>query len=117
MFECPATCSQAFVRDGRVTILRESLQMHYHGRSGPNQVTRDGHVAHEATVDFYDYDQRGNQEVVQAPYKVSSVPGRYVSNHLSLQCDDSIHVGPESSDEMCNASLLHYPLKVLSEYG
>lgn len=71
-FACPGLCSKYILGGSNVTILREHLHMHQTGVRSSNQLVRNGNVVHEGHVDFFNFDQQGNQAVRQAPYVVES---------------------------------------------
>lgn len=115
-FSCPEICSRTFLEENEtVTIFREYLHMHYLGQTMKNELVRNGEVVHTATVDFFDFDQSGNQLVQEPAYEVQH--GDQYRTVCYYDNTNNGTFGYSSQEEMCIAFLIYYPKKsVLNGY-
>jgi len=109
-FGCPGACS-SFAVQQPVTVLREYLHMHRSGTRAVNQQIRNGQVVRSGSIDFFNFDQQGNQAVVQAPFEVE--PGDSFNTVCYYQSDGNKVFGLSSQEEMCIAFLYYFPRKLL----
>ncbi|GAX16953.1 hypothetical protein FisN_5Hh331 [Fistulifera solaris] len=114
IFDCPSTCTETMLKQ-EVTVLREYLHMHYAGATMQNELIRDGEVIHTGTVDYFRFDQQGNQLVKQMPYTVKKGDAyRTICNY-----DDkgrNATFGFSSQEEMCIVFIMYYPKQILFDF-
>ena len=84
-FRCPGSCSSTALQQP-VTVLREYLHMHQTGKSMVNEQIRDGEIIRTSAIDFFNFDQQGNQAVQQDPFEV--LPGDSFNTVCYYQSQD-----------------------------
>ena len=107
-FDCSGSCSKIMFNDEEVTVLREYLHMHYAGSTMQNHLIRDGEIIHTGSVDYFRFNQQGNQVVQQSPYKVKRGDAfRTVCNYDNR--GKNANYGFSSQEEMCITFIMYYP--------
>lgn len=110
-FSCSRDCSSAALQGEPVTVLREYLHMHRSGTRMVNQQIRDGQVIRAGAVDFFNFDQQGNQPVQQEPFQV--LPGDSFNTVCYYRSQDDETFGLSSQQEICIAFVYYFPRKSL----
>eukprot|EP00980_Cylindrotheca_fusiformis_P011682 scaffold2770_cov104-Cylindrotheca_fusiformis.AAC.3 len=105
-YECPSSCSSLAVTRP-VTVLREYLHMHKQGSRMYQEVIRDGTAVRRSNIDFFQYDQSGNQVVQQDPYEL--LPGDGFKTVCYFEPKNDTIFGLSTQDEMCNSFVYYYP--------
>lgn len=100
-FVCKPSCT-SLVMSEPITVLRETLHMHKSGKRMFNSQIRGDEVVRTATADYFDYDQQGSLNVVQAAFTIE--PGDSFQTKCYYDSQDEIF-GLASQDEMCIAFL------------
>lgn len=82
--------------------------MHNRGKTLHMHQIRDGKIIRTGGVEFFDFDQQGNQLVAQAPYQVQRGDAfRTVCTYEDR--GENVTFGFGSEDEMCMAFMMYYP--------
>jgi len=68
---------------------------------------RDGQVIRSAAVDFWDFDQNGDQAVQQGSFEI--MPGDAFRTRCYFDSNDGEVWGLASHNEMCISFLYYYP--------
>jgi dopamine beta-monooxygenase len=113
-FFCPTNCTQNYFQE-EVTVYAEALHMHQNGKAMQNQHIRDGVVIRRGLSQYYDFEQQGGYEVVQAPFQVK--PGDAFNVVCSFDADRGERWGQASSEEMCISFLFYYPRQLVKFDG
>lgn len=114
IFDCPSTCTETMLKQ-EVTVLREYLHMHYAGATMQNELIRDGEVIHTGTVDYFRFDQQGNQLVKQMPYTVQKGDSyKTICNYDDKGRNTTF--GFSSQEEMCIVFIMYYPKQILFDF-
>jgi hypothetical protein len=113
-FFCPTNCTQNYFQE-EVTVYAEAMHMHQNGKAMQNQQIRDGVVIRRGLSQYYDFEQQGGYEVVQAPFQVK--PGDAFNVICSFDADPGERWGLASSNEMCMSSLFYYPRQLITFPG
>ena len=107
-FYCPGSCSNIMLQQD-VTVFRENIHMHALGRSGYSEVIRNDQVIHTGTVDYFDFDQQGNQIIQTSPYTLKKGDAiRTVCNYDTASHKNATF-GKAAENEMCIGYLIYYP--------
>jgi hypothetical protein len=77
-----------------------------------NQHIRDGVVIRRGLSQYYDFEQQGGYEVIQAPFQVK--PGDAFNVICSFDADPGERWGLASSEEMCISFLFYYPRQLIT---
>eukprot|EP00980_Cylindrotheca_fusiformis_P006235 scaffold1334_cov123-Cylindrotheca_fusiformis.AAC.5 len=104
-YECPSSCSSLFTQP--VTVLREYLHMHKQGSRMYQEVIRDGKAIRRSNIDFFQYDQNGNQVVQQQPYQL--FPGDGFKTVCYYEPKNDTMFGLSTQEEMCASFVYYYP--------
>ena len=109
-FYCQAGCTSGALAGltEPITIIGETFHMHKTGVRATNNVIRNGKVVHTASVDFFDYEQNGNLNAQQQPYRIE--PGDAFESKFYYHTDGTTKFGLSSQDEMAIVSLRYYPV-------
>jgi hypothetical protein len=105
-FRCPSSCTSLLVKPEQpLTVIRETIHMHKTGVAAVNEQIRGGEVVRAGVVDFYNFDQQGNQNVQQEPYQLLA------GDSFNTVCyyQDGAEFGRSSQQEMCIAFIRYYP--------
>jgi dopamine beta-monooxygenase len=113
-FFCPANCTQNYFGQ-EVTVYAEALHMHQNGKAMQNQHIRDGAVIRRGVSQYYDFEQQGGYEVIQAPFQLK--PGDAFNVICTYDADPGERWGLASSDEMCISFLFYYPRQLIPFEG
>ena len=105
-FVCKPSCSSFFLRSP-VTILRDYMHMHQAGSRIYTELIRDDEVVHSSAIDYFDFEQQGNQPVQQKPFEV--LPGDSFRTVCQYESTEGTVFGRGSEDEMCMNFLMYYP--------
>jgi len=105
-FDCDGSCS-GIVLNEPITILREYLHMHAVGAAASNELVRDGTVVHKSKIEFFNFQQQGNQAVQQMPFQVE--PGDGFRMTCTYDTNEDTVFGRASQQEMCIAFIMYYP--------
>jgi len=105
-FYCSPDCTTSVLRQ-EVTVLREYMHMHDRGAGARNELIRDGEIVHKGVVEFFRFDQQGNQLIRQLPYTVK--PGDAWNTVCNFDNRDEGRFGYASGEEMCMGFLMYYP--------
>jgi hypothetical protein len=106
-FVCPSSCTNTVLENQPITVLREYLHMHRTGARATNEQIRDGEVIHTGVVDYYDFDQNGNGEIVQDAFIVEAGDSFRTSCYYDATGETTF--GEGSQDEMCIVFMFYYP--------
>jgi hypothetical protein len=109
-FDCPSSCS-SFALSENVTVIREYLHMHKVGTTMTNEHFRDGNLIRAGQVEFYDFSQQGGFVVQQEPFQIQ--PGDSFQTTCQYTDNEAVF-GLSSSEEMCIAFLMYYPMQIMS---
>lgn len=109
-FHCPASCT-SFALQEPVTVVREYLHMHQSGRRIKNEQFRDGKLLRTGAIDFFSFDQQGNQAVQQEPFQV--LPGDSFNTACYYRTSGDETFGLSSQEEMCMAFIFYYPRQMI----
>lgn len=115
IFECPSSCTQTVLNES-VTVLREYLHMHAQGAQAQNEVLREGEVVNRASIEFFDFNQQGNQAVQQIPYQIEPGDSFRTTCRYEPGDDTNTTFGLASQDEMCIAFILYYPRQTFTDF-
>ncbi len=105
-FTCPSTCSQSKL-DTEITVVKELLHMHSHGKRIVNIVVRDEMIVHETYIDYYDFDQSAGPAPMNEPYQVKKGDSFRTTCYYAATSNTEFGIG--SQDEMCMAFILYFP--------
>jgi len=105
-FDCPSSCTESMLSQD-VTVLREYMHMHSLGQTMKLEQIRDGEVIHTGSVEFFDFDQQGNQLVLQGPYTIKKGDAFRTTCTYDARSGDKFGFG--AKDEMCIAFIMYYP--------
>jgi len=115
-FTCPSTCSESQLdTEATVTIVKEILHMHSHGRRIVNQVVRHDSVVHESYIDYYDFDQTAGPSQANPPFQFNRGDEFRTICYYAANSDTKFGIG--STDEMCMAFVLYFPKQALDFCG
>jgi hypothetical protein len=116
-FKCPSSCTLLTLKpEEPLTVIRESMHMHKTGARAVNEQIRGGEVVRSGVVDFFNFDQQGNQPVQQEPYQI--VSGDSFNTVCYYRSPEGAEFGYSSQDEMCIVFISYYPRQLLLDrYG
>jgi hypothetical protein len=107
-FKCPSSCTSfSLTPEQPLTVIQESIHMHKSGIHAVNEQIRGGEVVRTGVVDFFDFDQQGNQPIQQEPYQI--LPGDSFNTVCYYRSQDGAEFGLSSQQEMCIAFITYYP--------
>jgi hypothetical protein len=111
-FRCPGSCTSFSLKPEQpLTVIRESIHMHKSGIRAVNEQIRGGEVVRAGVVDFFDFDQQGNQPIQQEPYQI--LPGDSFNTVCYYRSQNGAEFGYSSQQEMCIAFIQYYPRQLL----
>jgi hypothetical protein len=111
-FRCPSTCTSFLLKPEQpLTVIGELIHMHKSGIRAVNEQIRGGEVVRAGVVDFFDFDQQGNQPVQQEPYQILAGDGFNTVCYYRSQ--DGAEFGLSSEQEMCIVFIQYYPRQVV----
>ncbi len=99
-FECPSTCTQENFNVDKITVIKESLHMHFFGKRITNQLIRNDELIHEGFIDYWDFDQSGTPAPQQNPFEVRKGDVFRTVCYYDTPNDTNITFGSGSSDEV-----------------
>lgn len=116
-FRCPTSCTSLTVKpEVPLTVIRESMHMHKTGVRAVNEQIRGGEVVRTGVVDFFNFDQQGNQAVQQEPYQI--LAGDSFNTECFYRSPDGAEFGYSSQQEMCIVFIAYYPRQLIVDtYG
>ena len=105
-FTCPSTCTQSTLVT-EITVVKENLHMHSHGKRIVNQVIRDDSVVHESYIDYFDFEQSAGPAPMNEPYQVKKGDSFRTICYYTANSNTKFGIG--SQDEMCTVFILYFP--------
>jgi hypothetical protein len=116
-FRCPTSCTSLTLKpEEPLNVIRESIHMHKTGIRAVNEQIRGGEVVRAGVVDFFNFDQQGNQAVQQEPYQI--LAGDSFNTECFYRSPEGAEFGYSSQQEMCIVFIAYYPRQLLvGTYG
>jgi hypothetical protein len=113
-FRCPSSCTSLSLKVP-VTVIKETLHMHRTGVRAVNEQIRGGEVVRAGVVDFFNFNQQGNQAIQQETYQLQ--PGDSFNTECFYRNPDGAEFGYSSQQEMCIGFLQYYPRQLIANIG
>jgi hypothetical protein len=111
-FKCPSSCTLLTLKPEQpLTVIRESIHMHKTGIRAVNEQIRGGEVVRAGVVDFFNFDQQGNQPIQQESFQILS--GDSFNTVCYYRSQDGADFGFSSQEEMCIVFIAYYPRQLL----
>jgi hypothetical protein len=116
-FRCPTSCTSLTLKpEEPLTVIRESVHMHKTGVRAFNEQIRGGEVVRTGVVDFFNFDQQGNQNVQQESFQI--LAGDSFNTECFYRSQEGAEFGLSSQQEMCVFFIMYYPRQLLvDEFG
>ena len=113
--ECPTKCSENKFVDDEITIVKEVLHMHSHGKRIVNHVIRNDKVIHESYIDYWDFRYKSAVAATNAPFQMRKGDSFLTKCYYNDNSDT--HFGIGTQDEMCQVFIYYYPKQPLAYCG
>jgi hypothetical protein len=116
-FKCPSSCTLLTLSPEQpLTVIRESIHMHKSGIRAVNEQIRGGEIVRAGVVDFFNFDQQGNQNVQQESFQI--LAGDSFNTECFYRSQEGAEFGLSSQQEMCVFFIMYYPRQLLvDEFG